>query len=188
MVHLGVERVDPLAPAGTTLPADYLLFVGMRDGYKNFGNMVRAIGALPNNGEPLRLVCFGGGPLSAAEVLTCVEAGVSETRLIQISGDDRLLAHAYHNAVALVYPSLYEGFGLPLIEAMTQGCRWVCSAGSCFPEICGNAAEFFSPQNVDSIQAALARVLGSKERRDALIGAGISRAARFAGQLRPRHG
>ncbi len=179
VVHHGVDAIEPRQPSGLRLPSSYLLFVGVRGGYKNFANAVRAIGASSRAGRNLDLVCFGGGALNAAERRICADAGLDEGRVLQISGDDQLLAHAYRQALALIYPSSYEGFGMPLTEAMVQGCPVLCSNSSCFPEICADAALYFDPDDVDSIRQAIERLLDQPQRRASLVRDGRRRASAF---------
>jgi glycosyltransferase involved in cell wall biosynthesis len=182
VVHHGVDRIEAPPSMTQPLPADYLLFVGVRSGYKNFANAVRAMGASPLVRDNFHLVCFGGGPLSAAEHQLFVDANLPADRVIQCSGDERLLAFAYKNAVALIYSSIYEGFGMPLTEAMMQGCPVLCSGASCFPEICADAAQYFDPTSVESIRQAMEELLDDTARRATLVRLGYQRVAKFTWQ------
>ena len=98
----------------------------------------------------------------------------------QVSGDDALLAQHYCQASALVYPSTYEGFGLPPLEAMSLGCPVISSHASVMPEICGNAAEYFEPLDIESIRQAIEAVLSSAKRREELIAKGLAQAAHYS--------
>jgi glycosyltransferase involved in cell wall biosynthesis len=80
----------------------------------------------------------------------------------------------------LVYPSLYEGFGLPPLEAMACGCPVVCAKAGSLPEVCGGAAEYFDPRSEEEMMSAVGLVLVSEERREGLRKAGIVRAAEFS--------
>ena len=182
VVYHGVDRIEPMASVGRSLPSSYLLFVGMRDGYKNFANAVRAMGASRLVRENYHLVCFGGGPLSTIERQMCVDAGLKADKVVQLTGDESLLAFAYQNAAALVYPSKYEGFGMPLTEAMAQGCPVLCSHASCFPEICADAAQYFDPDSVESIRHATEQLLEDEARQSELVALGRQRAAAFTWQ------
>jgi glycosyltransferase involved in cell wall biosynthesis len=99
-----------------------------------------------------------------------------------MEGDDALLAQAYQGATALVYPSVYEGFGLPPIEAMAYGCPVISSNTSSMPEVIGNAAESFDPLQTEEISAAIERVVFSNTRRSELIRLGVLRAKLFSWQ------
>ncbi|MEM2154884.1 MAG: glycosyltransferase family 1 protein, partial [Nitrososphaeria archaeon] len=127
-----------------------------------------------------KIVCFGGGLFSAEEIDLMIKLGLSEDQVIQISGDDKTLAHLYRNAAVFVYPSLYEGFGIPLLEAMSLGCPVICSNTSSFPEVAGNAAEFFDPYEADSIAVALENVLYSSEKSKHLVNLGYERVKNFS--------
>ena len=80
----------------------------------------------------------------------------------------------------LVYPSLYEGFGLPPLEAMACGCPVVCSKIASLPEVCGEAAEYFDPTSEEEMSAKISYLLGSEERREELSRAGISKTAEYS--------
>jgi glycosyltransferase involved in cell wall biosynthesis len=79
-----------------------------------------------------------------------------------------------------VYPSQYEGFGIPPLEAMSQGCPVICSRATSIPEVVGEAGAYFDPQDVDSIRDALERTLQSVSVRDGLIEAGYQRSQAFS--------
>ena len=93
---------------------------------------------------------------------------------------DAELKEAYQTATMLVYPSLYEGFGLPPLEAMACGCPVVCSNTASLPEVCGEAAEYFDPTSEDEMAAKIAYLLGNDERREELSRAGIVKAAEYS--------
>jgi glycosyltransferase involved in cell wall biosynthesis len=168
------------APAGPApvLPP-YLLYVGDRRAYKNFCGLVQALGLSPALRE-LALVCFGGGPLGAAEWAQIDGAGLARDRVHALQGDDARLAQLYAGARCFVYPSLYEGFGIPPLEAMHCDCAVACSNTSSLPEVVGDAAESFDPHQPEAIAQALERVALSESRRQALVAAGRARAAQFS--------
>ncbi len=94
--------------------------------------------------------------------------------------DDATLDGLYRAATAFVLPSLAEGFGLPVLEAMLRGTPVACSRTSSLPEVAGDAAEYFDPLDVDEIAATLERLLADSELRDRLRTAGLARAANFS--------
>ena len=96
-----------------------------------------------------------------------------------MSGDDTILQQLYLSASALVYPSLYEGFGLPPLEAMAHRCPVVSSDTSSMPEIIGEAAEFFDPNKAESIAMAIENVVYSAARTQDLISKGLQRVQAF---------
>jgi glycosyltransferase involved in cell wall biosynthesis len=146
-----------------------VLFVGDRGGYKNFAGLVEALRAPAL--EDIQLVCYGGGPFRKGETLP--------RRALHLSGSDELLAQLYRQAAALVYPSVYEGFGLPALEAMACHCPVVCSNAGSLPEIVGTAAELFDPRDPAAIADAVERVLTSSGRAQELRTRGAERAKQF---------
>ncbi|MEN8447296.1 MAG: glycosyltransferase family 1 protein [Cyanobacteria bacterium J06555_13] len=158
----------------------YLLYVGGRGGHKNFGALLEAYARSTQLNEACNIVCFGGDILSEKEQALLAQRGIAADKLMRITGGDEVLIDLYKGAIAFVYPSLYEGFGIPLIEAMSLRCPVVCSDSSCFPEVAANAAEYFPPDNVDSLVQALEAVTFSQQRREQLIAAGTERVKQFS--------
>jgi glycosyltransferase involved in cell wall biosynthesis len=183
--HVVWHGVDH-APGQQALPRSvaqpYILFVGTRHPYKNFDRLLRAYGASRRLVAELRLVCFGGGPLSAAELEVCRASGVPADRIVHIEGDDALLAAAYRHAAVFGFPSLYEGFGMPLTEAMVQGCPIACSAASSFPEVAADAAAYFDPLDVESIRSTLETVVFDASQRAGIVEAAKRRVSLFSWQ------
>jgi glycosyltransferase involved in cell wall biosynthesis len=97
-----------------------------------------------------------------------------------MSGDDALLSRLYRQATAFVYPSLYEGFGIPPLEAMSFDCPVVCSNTSSIPEVVGDAARLFDPADIDALRAAIEAVVGSPDLRDNLVRRGRKRIRHFS--------
>jgi glycosyltransferase involved in cell wall biosynthesis len=160
-VHVVHHGCNPLPSdcAPRPMPGPYLLYVGQRGGYKNFDRLLQAY-ASSGLHRDVALVCFGG-ERPGAERTTARRLGIPEGRLVHVGGDDRRLACFYAHARAFVYPSLLEGFGIPLLEAMALGCPVLCSDSSAFPEVAGEAADYFDARSVESIRAVLERCVGS---------------------------
>jgi glycosyltransferase involved in cell wall biosynthesis len=97
-----------------------------------------------------------------------------------MSGTDDVLVGLYGSAGAFVYPSLYEGFGIPLLEAMSLGCPVVCSNTSSLPEVVGDAAELFDPYDESAMRDAIERVVSNPEYATSLIEKGRRRASLFS--------
>lgn len=154
----------------------YVLHVGGRSGYKNFAGLVNAFARSPRLSSEFDLLAFGWPP-SNDERARLARPNV---RLRFASGDDAALAAAYANATAFVYPSLYEGFGLPLLEATRCDCPIACSETSCFPEISGDAAAYFDPRDPSSIAAAIESIVFDESRRRSLVERGRLRQAAFS--------
>lgn len=148
----------------------YILYVGERiSGHKNFRLFLQAYANSTQLKNNFNLVCFGGGSLSKTELKLIQELGLSPEKIFQISGNDTTLANFYRSASIFVYPSLYEGFGIPLLEAMALDCPIACSNTSSLPEVVGNAAEFFNPQQPDSMTNAIENVLFSSDKSTELV-------------------
>jgi glycosyltransferase involved in cell wall biosynthesis len=162
------------------LPEPFILYVGRRGGYKNFIRLLSAYARSKRLHQDFRIICFGGSPLSVAE-RECIHAlGIPAETVKQVSGEDTVLAAYYGKAAAFVYPSLYEGFGIPVLEAMACGCPVVCSNTGSLPEVSGKAARFFDPYNEEDIAHALETVVYSTDRRQELIRLGTERAREFS--------
>lgn len=160
--------------------APFILYVGGRHGYKNFDGLLRAFAASSWLKENFRLICFGGGALSRIEQSLITGLGLSAMQVIHVSGSDDRLAALYTGAAAFVYPSKYEGFGIPPLEAMSLDCPVICSNTSSIPEVVGDAGEYFYPFDQDSIRVAIERVLQSSHRREELVSLGRQRCKLFS--------
>jgi glycosyltransferase involved in cell wall biosynthesis len=181
VIHHGVSermRWRPELGHQPALPERFLLCVGRRRAYKNFLGVAPALAQVMRTEADLALVCFGGGSFTAEEQDPFEAAGVRR-RLIATSGDDRALASAYARAIALVYPSLYEGFGMPILEAMINRCPVIIPKRSCFPEIAENAAIYFDTTDREDLVEVLNQVLHDAALRRRLGEAGVRRAAAF---------
>ncbi len=163
------------------LPERYILFVGQRQAYKNFTRFARAAARLMQQDDSLHLACIGGGAFRPAE-LELLESLRIRPRTQQLSVTDAELAVAYKRSLAFVYPSEYEGFGLPILEAFACGAPVICARASCFPEVAGNAALYFDPLSVDDMAARMEQVCFHEDRRAALLAAGQRRLADFSWQ------
>jgi glycosyltransferase involved in cell wall biosynthesis len=160
--------------------APYLLHVGARKGYKNFAVLARAFAASAWLKENFRLVCFGSRAFTSAEHDLFAEISLDERHVAHLAGGDDCLAALYEGAAAFVYPSRYEGFGIPPLEAMSLGCPVICGRTSSIPEVVGNAGEYFDPDDVDSLRTAIERVLRDPAHRQALIELGRARCREFS--------
>lgn len=155
----------------------YLLFVGRRGGYKNFDGMLRGIAPLLKR-EKMRLICAGGGPFTSDESSIMQLAGVSGL-IRQQSATDVELRQLYGGAFAFIFPSLYEGFGIPILEAMACGCPCILSNQSSLPEIGGNAALYFDTENPDSLATQVYDLMAAIPSRHELIECGYKQVERF---------
>lgn len=158
----------------------FILYVGSRTGHKNFIGLLNAYADSPFLRDEFDMVCFGGGEFSAMEREVIKKLGIADRRVRQLSGNDELLGHYYRSARVFAYPSLYEGFGIPPLEAMSFDCPVVCSNVSSIPEVVGDAAEKFDPKCQQSIRTALENVAGNDELRKFLVEKGKERVSFFS--------
>ena len=150
-------------PTSLAVTKPYFLYVGSRSvPYKNFDLVLEAL-ADPDIVTKVSLVCFGGGDLESQELKLIDKFGLLG-RVSQVSGSDELLAAYYKNARALIYPSTYEGFGLPPLEAMGLGCPVIVSSAPPIPEVVENAGFYFNPKCSDELVRCMQNVLLETER------------------------
>lgn len=157
----------------------YLLYVGERDGYKNFAFFLESVSALLRKYD-VDLICAGGAPFSVTEKSAIVRMKL-EGRVDRVPfSSSATLAGLFRHAAAFCFPSLYEGFGIPILEAFACGCPVVLSDRSCFPEIAGNAAAYFNPEDRESIAASIETLLCDTELRSSLSEKGMRRSKDFS--------
>lgn len=161
------------------IPQNYILFVGSRSGYKNFDRFIRAVFPLLHKDKNLYVVCAGGGKFQKKEYEFLKQLNILK-QVIQFDVNDDILAYLYKNALVFVFPSLYEGFGIPVLEAFTCKCPLVCSNTSSLPEIADGGAVYFDPYDEDSITNAIVNVLENKNIRNNIIKNGTKRLKNFS--------
>ena len=161
------------------LPIPYLLYLGKRDHYKHYNFFIKSIAPLLMEKKEFCVVCVGGGAFSADERLLHRSLGI-ENRVIQISVSDMLLPQVYKQAHLFVFPSLYEGFGIPILEAFAAGCPVACSNASSFPEVAGDSTAFFDPTDSKSIYSCIKEVISEDSLRKTLIEKGRDRVKLFS--------
>lgn len=157
----------------------YLLYVGSRRGHKNFSCVLDLLESGVARTLNLSLIIAGGGPVSKNE--RSLIAARQCTQHVEHVGfvTEQKLNELYNGAFALVYPSFYEGFGIPPLEAMSAGCPVICSNAASLPEVVGNAALMFSPHDAASAIEHL-NLLAESSARSAIIASGKARAALFS--------
>jgi glycosyltransferase involved in cell wall biosynthesis len=158
----------------------YILYVGKRPLYKNFPAFYRAIQPVLRRHD-LHLVCAGGGAFSREEQQLIQASGLAG-QVHQHAITDATLPGFYQHARAFVFPSLNEGFGLPVLEAFSCGCPTVLSNRSSLPEVAADAAVYFDPEDNDSMADAVERVATDNSLRAMLVARGTARLAQFSCQ------
>ena len=176
VIHHGFNRIEQSKapnPYGR-----YLLYVAARAGYKNFLSLAKVFSELLKTDPELKLICVGS-PFTDAEInelktlkilKNTIAMGVSERKLNQL----------YSNALAFVYPSMYEGFGMSILEAFANKCPVCLSNTSSLPEVAGDAGVYFDPNEQESILDAIKKVIYDTEFADIMINAGNNRLKSFS--------
>jgi glycosyltransferase involved in cell wall biosynthesis len=161
VVYHGTEEKAPAAYRKND-KGNYILYIGSRYTYKNFNFFVESVAGLLKE-KQLVLYCTGE---SFSENEKVIINRLELNSLVVNCGyvDDIELANLYHYARCFVYPSLYEGFGIPILEAFRHQCPVCLSDASCFPEIAADAAKYFNPNNSESIKKAITEMLYDIER------------------------
>jgi glycosyltransferase involved in cell wall biosynthesis len=156
----------------------YILYVGQIQPRKNLVRLIEAFDLIANRDSEVQLVLAGGHGWLKKETVEKAKAAKHSNRVHMIgSVPDKLLPGLYWNADAFVLPSLYEGFGMPILEAMACGCPVVTSNVSCMPEVAGDAARLIDPMNPQDIASGIQEARNNKV---ALAEAGLQRAKKFS--------
>ncbi len=159
------------------LSGPYLLYVGQIQPRKNLIRLLDAFELLHKKNPDLQLVIAGGHGWLQAEINQKITASPAANNIIQLGRvSDELLPALYWHAEVFCYVSLYEGFGMPMLEAMASGCPVVTANNSCLPEVAGNAAVLVDAQNVTSIESGIAEAMAQKE---SLRQKGITQSEKF---------
>lgn len=145
------------------LPESYILFVGQRGGYKNFMNLIDGIAPILNGNKNLHLVCAGRRKFNEKEIAKFKLSSIENQVLLFNNLDDDNLAYLYQHSQAFVFPSLFEGFGIPILEAWACQTPVILSTNDCFKEIAGNAAHYFDPQSPQDITVKINEVLTNNQ-------------------------
>jgi glycosyltransferase involved in cell wall biosynthesis len=162
----------------------YFLYVGALHPRKNLSRVLEAFTPLSKTYSETQLVIVGPPSWGANETLAEILENAKASKRVLFTNyvSDEVLHQLYGGAHALVFPSLYEGFGLPALEAMSHGTPVITSNVSSLPEVVGDAALLVDPKSVDAIREAMARLLTDAALRHSLSVKGKARAAKFTWQ------
>lgn len=179
-IPLALDHARFRPPAVAPEVGDQLLFVGRRDPHKNLATLLRALAlARPETGLGLRLIGPGSAEHDAELKALAAELGLADAVEFSAWVPHEALPVAYASAFAVVVPSRWEGFGLPVLEAMACGAPVLCSTGGALPEVAGDAALTFDPDDVGALADAIRRLHREPRLRAELCRAGLKRAAGF---------
>jgi glycosyltransferase involved in cell wall biosynthesis len=161
------------------IDGEFILYVGRRDAYKNFSGLAKAM-QLSGVYRTHKLLCIGGGKLAPQEKELIAETGLLKVVRVVPNASSDLLAECYASASLLVYPSLYEGFGLPPLEAMQMKCPTLVARSSATSEICRDGAFFFDPYLIEEFSEMLRFSLFDSSARTAVIKRGLDVFKRYS--------
>ncbi len=187
-VPLGVPPLPAAAPAGASLPIDlpegcrrYVLAVGTIEPRKDYPLLVRAFGAVAAAHPDVALVVVGGDGWGAERFAEAVAASPARDRIVRPGYlSDADLAAVLRSAAVLAYPSRYEGFGFPPLQAMAASVPVVATAAGAVPEVVGDGAWLVAPGDVDGLADRLVAALDGGADRDALVARGLARSGAFS--------
>ncbi len=180
VIHLAGDHIDRIPPDTRILSKHdlskdrYVFIVGNQSPHKNLATVRDAVELINSDIK----VIFAGGQDQKVFNNKTVYNDTPENIILGYITDEELKA-LYLNALGYVFPSYYEGFGLPLLEAMHCGCPVLCARAASLPEIAGEAALFFDPMNAGEIAKAIDRIFSDEQLRNDIIQKGYERAREF---------
>lgn len=160
------------------LPSKYILFVGARANYKNFDFLLKSAAPLLKKDSNLVLLAAGGGAFNEEEMNTIKALGI-EQQVIQRRFEEEELGHFYSKALAFVFPSLYEGFGIPVLESMACGCPIILSTHGSFPEVAGDAGIYFDSSSEKDLTEKIESIISNNDLRNFYSAKGLEQVKKF---------
>ena len=157
-----------------------LLFVGSRYGYKNFENFLKAFSISKFLKKNFKIIAYGGEKYGKYDYELIKKNNLTLKNIIFLNDKQFDLPFVYSNVSALIYPSIYEGFGLPLLEAMQSNCPVISSNGGSLPEVGGGGIKYFNPYDIENMSTVIEETLNSRQNLNQLIKYGINRYKKFS--------
>jgi glycosyltransferase involved in cell wall biosynthesis len=181
VIHHGIDIPSLPSSNQRIISEPYILYVGLRHLFKNFTNFIQAFASISKRYPEIKVVCTRKD-FTSEEISLFHKLGI-ESRMKVVKADEMTLNCLYRDALLFAFPSKYEGFGMPILEAMINKCPVALANASCFPEIAGNAGLYFNPDNIDSIADTLETFLNSESIRKEYAQKGYQRALEFSWQI-----
>ena len=180
VVHHGVDPIfTPNVAKWTDLPESYVLFVGNRGQYKDASVLMKAFALFVREFPETTLLFVGGGPFTSSEQSLLNSLGIAGKTQHRVLPDAEM-SSAYGNAMFTVFPSRFEGFGLPALESMACGTPTILANATSLPEVGGTAAEYFTPGDHLELAQMMQTLASDPKRQAQLAELGIIQAAQFS--------
>jgi len=178
---ISADQIHSHAFDDEKLPEKYFLFVGTLEPRKNLKGILNAFSLLDPETKRVDLLVVGNVGWKNKELLAMLESNRFRSR-VHLKGyvDDDRLSHMYQHAVCLLYPSLYEGFGFPILEAMHHGVPVITSNVSSMPEVAGDAALLVDPADAHGLAEAMNKTLLNDDLRNNMISKGYERVRQYS--------
>ncbi len=178
VIYHGMDLISPVYADVENLPKNYILYVGGRWSYKNFFFFIDAFEQIAKKYPDISLVLAGGGNLAYGDSEYLYRKKLSD-RVMHINPTDEQLNTLYHKAQCFVYPSSYEGFGFPILEAFNNDCPVLLNNNDCFKEIAAEGALYFEDNNLESLIFFLDKILEDKNLAQNLVTLGKEKLTQY---------
>jgi glycosyltransferase involved in cell wall biosynthesis len=160
------------------LPQNYFLYIGERNCYKNFFLFILSVEPILKRRKDIFVVCTGK-PFNAGEIQFLTQLNILDNFIAVLVKEEEMF-DVYNQAIAFVYPTYYEGFGIPILEAFESSCPVILSDASCLPEIAQDCALYFPPKNIKQLRQCLEKIIDDTSLRISLINKGKARLKDFS--------
>lgn len=183
VIYLGSDHlIDNINIPNNITQKPFLIFIGSRKKYKNFSLLLKCISLSEKIKKEFDLVVFGGEKINNKEKMYINELKLNPMKIYFENGDDIKLSNLLKRSTCFIFPSLQEGFGLPILESMRSQCPVFCSNIDVFKEIAAESAEYFNPSDIDEMKHKLENLVFSTSRLENLKKLGYERSLKFTWQ------